>query len=169
MYQGLNVGIVDISINTNTSAADNVNSIDNSAVEAYATFRVLNHEGETVLTKSIPLRPPRAIAGTKRPTTYSGRSGNNKNHIDVENVMCEPHWGPVPVWRMHLFLLVLYGWVSGVMCTGLLLFLAAVILPLLLVWFLVSRMSVRLFPPVAVAAGNGRRDNDRVSVPKKKS
>ena len=151
-FSGLNFGLLDININTyqNDSEGEmlkgyigsdgsvsmmcaNKGSVDCVPYNGGAhkivnsvTFRAVNHLGQTVIQKNIPLNARKE---------YSS--------VQAENIVCEPFWGPVPIWR-----------------TGLMYFM--VFAPIVLLFI--------IFPPVLISAAVMSYKN-RLSLPasKKKS
>jgi hypothetical protein len=150
MYQGLNVGLVRIAIDTDGFVKGGMDSATPSGTAAVATavFQVLDHNGDIVMTKAVPLRTPRALLGHSHSNSHSNDNiynvgtGVTKETVStpstgtvdedtvVSNVVCEPHWGPVPSWRMRLFQLIVFVWITSVVCAGVIFSVATALLPL---------------------------------------
>lgn len=83
-YQGINFGVLDINIESMKSA------VGHEDVVMSVTFRVMNHYGKAMITKNILLKPRNSVKVSE------------KGKVIRHNLVCEPFWGPVPPWRMHL-------------------------------------------------------------------
>lgn len=109
-YSGLNFGLLDINIDSSHSELSRqdlsavnqcpngvLGDIGNTSSECIqgalevtpsiftsVTFRAMNHIGEAVITRTIPLKP------------------KTENSRVRENITCEPFWSEVPLWRSLL-------------------------------------------------------------------
>jgi PhoD-like phosphatase len=117
-FSGLNFGLLDINIDTyqndvegemlngyiGSDGSFSMTCANNGSVDCVpynggthkvvnsVTFRAVNHLGQTVIQKNIPLNA-------------------RKEHTSaqVENIVCVPFWGPVPIWRTGLMYFMVFA------------------------------------------------------------
>lgn len=115
-YQGLNFGLLEfqtVSVGNKGTKSDSSDHLDTATAQAgfsrQLVMKILNHEGNTVITKTLPLTSHRSNRAEKMATTQAApitaaaaADTRAKQEPAYSTGVCEPYWGPVPVWRHWL-------------------------------------------------------------------